>query len=98
MSQKVTLSWAAMWPVGAVRCSSVGIRCGQRDKWVDRMPVIMRTWSWLTPISDWSRAMRYLGSVCRKAPARCPLFEPGVVNALGRANLNPAQNGPTISA
>src|SRR6185437_12317292 len=28
-----------------VRGSSAGIRCGQRDKWVDRMPVTMRTWS-----------------------------------------------------
>ena len=43
MPQTVTPSWAAMGPVGAVRCSSVGMRCG-RDKWVDRMPAVMRTW------------------------------------------------------
>ncbi len=42
--------------------------------------------------------MRCLGSVCRKAPARCLLFEPEVVNGLGRANLSAAQNGPAISA
>jgi hypothetical protein len=24
-------------------CTSVGVLCGQRDKWVDRMPVIMRS-------------------------------------------------------
>jgi hypothetical protein len=30
--------------------------------------------------------------------ARCPLFERGVVNGLGRANLSAAQNGPAISA
>jgi hypothetical protein len=28
ISQKVTLSWPAMWLVGAVRCSSVDMRCG----------------------------------------------------------------------
>src|SRR5690242_14601719 len=27
-----------------VCCSSAGMRCGQRDKWVDRGPVTMRTW------------------------------------------------------
>jgi hypothetical protein len=53
----------------------------QRDKWVDGMPVIMRTWFWLTPTSDWSRAMRGLESVCRRTPARCPLFEPGLSTA-----------------
>ena len=36
-------------------------------KWVDGMAVIMRTWSWLTPTSDWSREMRGLESVCRKS-------------------------------
>ena len=25
ISQKVTLSWAAMWPAGVVRCSSAGV-------------------------------------------------------------------------
>jgi hypothetical protein len=87
-----------MWTAGSVRCSSVGMRCGAADKWVDRMPAIMRTWSWLTLTSDWSRAMRGLESVCRKTAARCPPFEPGVVNRLGRANLGAAQDGQAISA
>jgi len=42
--------------------------------------------------------MRGLGTVYRKALARWPLFEPGAVNGLGRANLSAAQNGPAISA
>jgi len=29
---------------------------------------------------------------------KVPLFEPGVVNRLGRASLSAAQNGPAISA
>ena len=44
-------------------CSSVGMWCGQRDKRVDGMPVIMRTSPWLTPTSDWSMTMRGLESV-----------------------------------
>src|SRR2546430_9142473 len=44
-----------MWSAGSVRCSSVGTWYGQRNKWVDGMPVIMRTWFWLTPASDWRR-------------------------------------------
>ena len=40
--------------------------------------------------------MRGLESAYRKAPARCPLFEPGVVNHLGRANVSAAQNGAAI--
>jgi hypothetical protein len=87
-SRRTTGTAPGVWACGA----------GLRDKWVDRMPVIMRTWSWLTPTSDWSRAMRGLESVCSKTPARCPLFERGVVNRLGRANLSVAQNGPAISA
>jgi hypothetical protein len=42
--------------------------------------------------------MRGLESVRRKALAWCPLFEPGVVNGLGRAGFGPAQNSPAISA
>ena len=88
---------SAMWPAPcAARARACG--AGQRDKWVDRIPMIMRTWSWLTRTSDWSRAMRGLESVRRKTPARYPLFEPGVVNRLGRANSSVAQNGPAISA
>jgi hypothetical protein len=68
------------------------------DKWVDRMPVIMGTWSWLTLTTDWSRAMRVLESVCRKTVARYPFLGPGVVNRLGCASLSAAQNGPAISA
>lgn len=62
------------------------------------LPVVMRPLSWLMPISDWSRAMRGLESVCHRTPARCPLFGPGVVNRPGRASLDGAQNGPAISA
>jgi hypothetical protein len=42
--------------------------------------------------------MRGLESFCRKTAARCPLFEPGVVNRMGRASFSGAQNGPAISA
>lgn len=42
--------------------------------------------------------MRGLESVRRRALARCLLFEPGVVNGLGRAGFGPAQVSPTISA
>ena len=87
-----------MWPADSVRCSSAVCGVMQRDKWVDRTPVKMRTWSWLTPTSDWSRAMRGLEAVCRKTPATCPVFEPGAVNRLGRANVSAAQNAPAISA
>jgi hypothetical protein len=62
------------------------------------LPAVMRTWTWLMPISDWSRAMRGLKSVCHRTPATCLLFGPRVVGRLGRANLGEAQNAPAISA
>jgi hypothetical protein len=42
--------------------------------------------------------MRGLESVRRRALARCPLFEPGVVNGLECAGFGPAQDSPAISA
>ena len=93
LSPKLPRSAGAMWLAGSVCCPGVGMWYGQRGKWVDGMPVVMRTWSWLTLTSDWSKATRGLESVCRKTPARCPHFEPGVVSRLGRASLSAAQNG-----
>jgi hypothetical protein len=60
--------------------------------------MVMRPWYWLMPTNDWSRAMRGLESVCHRTAARCPLFEPGVVNRPGRASLGAAHNGPVALA
>ena len=54
---------------------------GQRDKRVDRMPVIMRTWSWLTPTSDWSRA--------NARPRSCLPQDSGNVPGLGARGRQP---------
>lgn len=45
MSQKVMSSGAAMWPGGSCAARAWACGAGQRDKWVDRMPMTMRTWS-----------------------------------------------------
>jgi hypothetical protein len=70
VSQDLDQSWKVTLSVGAhvadrlrTLLERVHVVRGKREKWVDGMPVIMPTWSWLTPTSDWSRAMRGLESV-----------------------------------